>query len=311
MSIPTIRDFQASDIPEIVRVQHAAVPLHPWSVGELERDLQKLEERLKYHWCIAESNCEPVGFSRFARNAGSYHPQKFGLDLCVHPAFQARGIGNALYLATLERLQAFAPIGLRTQVRESDARGLRFAQDRGFLETKRDFESTLELALFDFAAFERPLLEGIELKNFRDLDSPVFRRQFHQVFSTVRLDVPRAEPPTLLTFEFFEENVLDDPEVIPEAFVFATRGEQIVGFTGGYQGAQPGWVDQWLTAVIREARGQGLATAIKVHSLRAVLELGFKTVRTDNDTQNSAMLAVNDKLGYQRQPAVLSMLKSF
>jgi mycothiol synthase len=63
--------------------------------------------------------------------------------------------------------------------------------------------------------------------------------------------------------------------------------------------------------VTREARGQGLATAIKVRALRAVLELGFKTVRTDNDTQNTPMLAVNDKLGYQRQPAVLSMLKSF
>jgi mycothiol synthase len=306
-----LREFQPSDIPEIVRVQHAAVPLHPWSAANLERDLGKLEEKLKYHWCIAESNGELVGFSRFARNAGSYHPQKFGLDLCVDPDVQSRGIGKALYLATLEKVQAFDAISLRTQVRESDARGLRFAQDRGFLETKRDFESTLELASFDFASFERPLLNGIELKNFRDLDSPEFRHQFHQVFSTARLDVPRAEPPTPLTFDFFEENVLDDPEVIPEAFVFAMRNEQMVGFTGGYQGAQPGWVDQWLTAVTREARGQGLATAIKVRALRAVLELGFKTVRTDNDTSNTPMLAVNDKLGYQRQPAVLSMLKSF
>jgi mycothiol synthase len=306
-----LRDFEPSDLPAIVRVQHAAVPLHPWSVGELERDLEKLEEKLQYHWCIAEWDGRVVGFSRFARNAGSYHAQKFGLDLCVDPDFQSRGIGKALYLATLEKVQKFDAISLRTQVRESDARGLRFAQDRGFLETKRDFESTLELASFDFAAFERPLPKGIELKNFRDFDSPEFRRQFHKVFSIVRLDVPRAEPPTPLTFEFFEENVLDDPEVIPEVFVFAMRGDQILGFTGGYQGAQPGWVDQWLTAVTREARGQGLATAIKVHSLRAALELGFKTVRTDNDTQNAPMLAVNDKLGSQRQPAVLSMLKSF
>jgi mycothiol synthase len=211
----------------------------------------------------------------------------------------------------LETLQGFDPISLRVKVRESDARGLRFAQDRGFLETKRDFESTLELASFDFAAFERPLPEGVELKNLSECDSPAFRRHFHEVFSIVRLDTPRAEPPTPLSLEFFETNVLDDPEVIPEAFVFAMRDGQILGFTGGYSGAQPGWVDQWLTAVKREARGQGLATALKVHSLRATLELGFKTVRTDNDTRNAPMLAVNDKLGYQRQPAVLSMLKSF
>ena len=311
MSNPNIRDFQASDVPEIVRVQHAAVPFQPWSVAEIERDLAKLEPKLQYHWRIAERNGALVGFSRFARNAASYHDQKFLLDMCVHPDQQAQGIGKALYSATLAASQTFNPISLRSQVRESDARGLRFAQDRNFLETKRDFESTLELASFDFAAFERPLPEGIELKNFSDLDSPAFRRHFHEVFSIVRLDTPRAETPTPLTFEFFETNVVDDPELIPEVFVFAMKDSQILGFTGGYRGANPGWVDQWLTAVTREARGQGLATAIKVHSLRAALKLGFRTVRTDNDTRNAPMLAVNDKLGYQRQPAVLSMLKSF
>ena len=311
MSIPTIRDFQPSDVSEIARVQHAAVPFQPWSVAEIERDLAKLEPKLQYHWRIAEQNGEFVGFSRFARNAASYHDQKFLLDVCVHPDHQARGFGKALYSATLEALRKFDPISLRSQVRENDARGLRFAHNRGFLETKRDFESTLELETFDFTAFKRPLPEGVELKNFSELDSPEFRRHFHEVFSVVRLDTPRAEPPTPLTFEFFETNVVDDPELIPEVFIFAMKDTQILGFTGGYRGAQPGWVDQWLTAVTREARGQGLATAIKVRSLRAVLELGFKTVRTDNDTRNAPMLAVNDKLGYQRQPAVLSMLKSF
>ena len=102
----SIRDFRPSDVSEIVRVQHAAVPFQPWSVAEIERDLAKLEPKLQYHWRIAKQNGELVGFSRFARNAASYHDQKFLLDICVHPDFQARGVGKALYTATLamERL---------------------------------------------------------------------------------------------------------------------------------------------------------------------------------------------------------------
>jgi mycothiol synthase len=84
-----------------------------------------------------------------------------------------------------------------------------------------------------------------------------------------------------------------------------------VGFTGAYKGAREGWVDQWLTAVTREVRGRGIATALKVRQLEAAQALGFSTVRTDNDTRNTAMLAVNGKLGFVRQPAALVMKKEF
>jgi GNAT superfamily N-acetyltransferase len=310
-----IRAFKPDDIPEIIQLQHAVVPLHPWSQGELERDLGRLEPHLQHHFLVAESDGRIVGAASYHRPAGSYHPHKFFLDLFVHSDHWGHGIGRALYDAVLEELLPLEPLSVTAQVRESDPRAMQFAARRGFTETKRDFESVLNTQSFDFSLYdglERKLEhQGIILKTFREVDTPAFRRHFHEVFEVVRLDVPRAEPPTPITFEFFEENVIDEPEMLPDVFVFAMHDDQIVGFTGGYRGAKPGWMDTWLTAVLREARGKSVATAVKVRAIRNAQGLGFTSIRTDNDTRNAPMLTVNEKLGFVRQPAVISVRKVF
>ena len=105
--------------------------------------------------------------------------------------------------------------------------------------------------------------------------------------------------------------MIDEPEMLPDVFVFAMQNDRIVGFTGGYSNSKPGWMDTWLTAVLREARGKNVATTVKVRAIRAAKELGFTSIRTDNDTRNAPMLAINEKLGFARQPAVISVRKVF
>ena len=311
----TLRPFNPSDVPALVRLQHAAVPLHPWSEGELARDLERLEPHLQYHITLAEWGGEVVGAANFYRHAGSYHPQRFWLELFVHPERQRRGVGRALYEQTLEALAPLDPMSVSAQVREDDARAVAFAQARGFAEVKRDFESVLDATAFDpspYAHLEAKLEQaGIGLRTLRELDSPEFRRRFHEVFSEVRHDVPRAEPPTPIAFEFFETNVIEEPDILPDVFVFALRSDRIVGFTGGYSGAKPGWMDTWLTAVRREARGLGVAQAVKSRAIETAKGLGFTAIRTDNDTRNAPMLAINEKMGFARQPAVLTVTRTW
>ncbi len=311
----TIRGFKPGDAPAFIAAQNQAVPSHPLSLGEFERDLERLEAHLQYHLLVAETGGEIVGGASFYRNAGQYHPRKFQLHLFVRPEFQSRGIGEALYDRVLEELRALEPISLATQVRENEPHAVQFAARQGFREVKRDFESILETRTFDASVYDglisRLKTEGIAFKTFRELDTPEFRHAFHQVFEVVRLDVPRSEPPTPLTFEFFNENVIDDPEMLQDLFWFALEGEQILGFTGGYSSSKPGWMDTWLTAVTREARGCGIAQALKALAIQAAKEAGFTSIRTDNDTRNAPMLAVNVKFGFVRQPAVLSVRKIF
>jgi mycothiol synthase len=308
-----IRDFIMTDLHQIVQIQNAVVPFLALSHAELEHDLTKLEENIRQVFIVAEENDVVLGAANYHRFAGSYHPNKFGIELWVAPEHQGRGIGSALYTALLEKLAPLEPISVSTQVRESDTRAMQFAQSRGYLEIKRDFESLLDITNFQTKPYQEKIssLEqnGVQLISWAEADSLERHQELHQVFSIVRHDVPRAEPATPITFEFFNDNILSD--TLNQASFYALENNKIIGFTGCFKSATEGWVDQWLTATTREVRGRGIATALKIRQIEVAQKLGSTTIRTDNDTRNTGMLAINDKLGFVRQPAVLVMKKEF
>lgn len=301
------------DLPAIVSIQHTAAVMHRYSLAELKRDLAELSPELQPHFLIARQDGETVGFGNAHRTAGSYHPYKFQVEIYVPAERRGVGIGGRLYEALRAMLAPLDPISLRTQVSESDAASLNFATSRGFVETKRDFPSTLEISNFDpsrFTELEIQLAkDGVTFASLEEKDSPAFRRHWHEVFSEVRLDTPRADPISPIDFQFFERNVVNDEELLRGATVFAFRNGRIIGFSGSYSGARPGSVDQWLTGVVAKERGRGVALGLKLRVIHAAKAAGLSFIHTDNDTRNSPMLAVNDKLGFVRGPAVLSMLK--
>ena len=316
MSTPVLRPASfPDDLEPIVAVLNAARPLHPRGVSELRHDLLNLAADLKPIFHIAVIRGRIVGLTEWQRNAGAYHPQRCSVELCVHPDMQRRGIGRLLWRALETELSQLAMLSVIVQVSEDHASGLRFASERGFYEIKRDFESQLNVQSFDsspFRALEAELLKrGVTLRSWHDLDSPAFRLELHGVFSLARLDVPRSVPATPISFEFFERNILSDAEFLWDASFAALQDNRIVGFTGAYRGGADNLADQWLTAVTREARGQRIALALKVKQLEALQKLGFGAVRTDNDTRNAPMLAVNARLGFERQMAVLVMQKDY
>ena len=51
--------------------------------------------------------------------------------------------------------------------------------------------------------------------------------------------------------------------------------------------------------MIRDYRGRKIAQALKVLAARYARAHGMKKIRTDNDSLNAPMLAVNRKLGYR------------
>ena len=233
----------------------------------------------------------------------------------MHPDAQRRGIGRILWNAVEHGLHQLEMRCVTVQVSEDHVRGLRFASELGFVEIKRDFESRLDVQTFDsslFAMLEGELSQrGVTLRSWQDLDSTAFRLELHEVFSTARLGVPRSAPATPISFSFFEQNILSDAEFLWDASFVALKDSRIIGFTGAYRNGAGGLAAQWLTAVTREMRGQRIALALKVKQLEALKQLGFQAVRTDNDTRNAAMLAVNNRLGFERQVAVLVMQKDF
>ena len=70
-----------------------------------------------------------------------------------------------------------------------------------------------------------------------------------------------------------------------------------------------GILNQDDTGVIREYRGRGIATALKLKIIDFGKKNGYRMIKTWNDSVNAAMLAVNTNLGCKRQVGWIMMEK--
>jgi mycothiol synthase len=312
-----IRPFIEADIEAAVPIWNLLNPDWPTSVPEVLDDYRKHDPKYLTQSYVAESDGRVLGVGEYDQSPGSYHPQRFLVTFYVHPEFHGHGIGKALYDKVLESLKPHNPVSARVQVRESSKRALRFFAERGFVETKRDWVSVLDVNRCDLTPYEEPLSSltshGITFTTLADLHQkdPEALRKFHTLFSEVRLDVPRSEPATPIAYDYFIANVIEAPDFDGRLFLVALDGENYIGFTGMYPFGDTKGLDQWLTGVKREYRKRKLALALKVCAIQFAKDNGYTSIRTDNDSTNVGMLAINDKLGFKRGAANLSLLKEF
>lgn len=304
-----VRRATAEDLKSYCDLWNALWPNWALEAEQLARDDRTLPEPMRSRRWLAEIEGQPVGFAEAHRPVGSFHLCKWEIEVGVAPPYRGQGIGSALFAEADASIRDQEVVHVSAHVRETDAGSVRFATSRGFREVHRDFESLLDLATVD-ANTLKPLVacpEGLRLESLANLDSPAFRHVFHELFEAARFDIPRPEPPVPLEFAFFEEQVLEDPDLLPQGTSVVMFGAQPVAFCGIFRGVNEGWVDQWLTAVARPYRGKGLAVAVKAATVLWAKEAGYTTIRTDNNSENHRMLAINDRFGFQRSAAILLM----
>ncbi len=311
----TIRPFTERDYPAYVAVVNATFPDYATSVEALRFGDSNRDPRCRQERFIAAVGGTIVGVGSYDQWAGMYHPRKFAIDVTIRPEWQ--GLGAALYERVMVALEPFAPLAVRSQGRADLERGIRFLQARGFVEGMRSWESRLAVADFDPIPFagaeERVAAGGIAIRTILELaGDPARDRKLYELDQELFADVPSPEPHTRIPFEQFAARRLGDPDMIPEAYYIA-----IDAATGEYAGMGQLWhssasadLYNGLTAVRRAYRRRGIALALKLRGIAYAQTIGAPTIKTWNETNNQGMLAINEALGFVKQPVWIDFVKT-
>jgi RimJ/RimL family protein N-acetyltransferase len=205
---------------------------------------------------------------------------------------------------------------LRTSCKEDSAGTVRSLDKAGFRQIGIRFESALDMRTFDETPF-LPIQQRAEAAGYQVItltqarvEDPEADRRLFDVFAATVVDVPfpggdRANP----TCDNFRANTLDAPNTKPDTIFIARQGGRMVGMAS-LELLTNGVGITGMTGVLAGHRGRGVAMALKLASFRYLRANGYHKARAHNDTANPPILALNEKLGYQRLPGWLAWEKA-
>jgi GNAT superfamily N-acetyltransferase len=313
----TLRPFTQADYDVFVALSNEAYPEYQWTVDEVRFwDDDWKPEGFFRRRVIAEEAGVPVGYAEASHARGQFVPANYRVDLVVRPAVRRRGIGTVLFDDLVAALRPRGARWIRAQIKESDGASVAFAKAVGATELERHWESRLDLATFDPAPFAsaegRAAAAGVRFTTLAaemGSDPDAMRKAF-ELHEATRVDVPSLDPPTPSPYDRFQHEVLRGPASVPDAYFIAIRDGRYVGESSlGKEGTDPGVIYQQLTAVSRDERGKGIAMAMKLRTIEYARVHGFREIRTWNASINRPMLAINEALGFAKQPAWINFGK--
>lgn len=307
--------FSAEEYKDLVNVWNAAYPMYPAKPEEIKRDDQARAEHIIFKRYMVNLAGETIGFGAFLNSARAFHSQKFLLTPVIVPQHHGKGYGKTLYHFLMQELKVYNPIELIGWSREDFNRPMRFLKDRGFQEAMRSFESRLNVDAFDTQPYDELETElktqGIKIKTAAELtNDPDFHQKVYELHTTLDLDVPTVGEYTKPSFETFAKNHWLDENYIPEAYLIAIHNAQYIGMNENFRSARvKERLKIGLTGVLRDYRRKGVAFAMKIKAIKIAKELAAKELSTWNASNNKGMLAINEALGFEKQPASIDFVK--
>jgi GNAT superfamily N-acetyltransferase len=228
-----------------------------------------------------------------------------GLYVLQHA--RGRGVGRAMVDALIDATAAYGLPGMAMQGDELEVDGLAAARRLGFESMGHHRESVLDLDTLDdevvAAAEKRAADAGFELRLLPDDAMEEDWHRAHEVIVTAWRDAPDSEgSDESVPYSIFRAMIKE-----PQQLLLAWRGGDPVGATTVMDRTKDDALNTWFTGVLREARGNGLSTALKARHAREMRDRGHHRIFTQNMSHNARILAANDRLGFTVVPGYHTM----
>lgn len=303
MNIRTARP--ESDFPRIVDLVNLYERL-PISLTQFHKWDEFLPPGRTCRRMVAVNNQDQVaGYSQTSHETW-YPPGHFYIWVITDPNLRGQGLGSVLFEEAQVFLREQGAVSQESEVRDDDPVSLKFAEKRGFEFQRHKFGSILDITMFD----EKPYLEilhklemeGVRFFSLADMgDTMDARRKQYEVNYETVLDIPGAKQ-DWFSFEQFVELVCHSDWYRPEGQFAASIGETWVGLSAVQLLPEEKAAYNLMTGVRKPYRGRKIAQALKFLAIRYARENGARFFRTDNDSLNESILAINRKLGYKPEP---------
>jgi mycothiol synthase len=292
-----IRPLQRHDLQTAIALFTAAYPersreTETWAAAEREAGARR--------WVATAGAAEQaVGYG----SVWPVRPNKFRLDLIVHPVWRRQGIGSQFLAHLSEYARDAGAETLQARAEDQAEASLGFLRRNGFSETMRMHRLLLDVARVDlrpFAHLEAALAaEGVVLTALGEEQAgdPAAWDQLCDLYNAAREGWPDPDPgpDEPLTADELRD-LLDRFAVDPKSLFIAKGAGGYLGFTGGVG-----------TAVRPAARNRGIATALKVRAITEARARGQATLRTASGSP--AMIRVNEKLGFRQISTEVRLVK--
>ena len=244
----------------------------------------------------------PLGYGELRHEPGRFDPRRYFVRLGVDPESRQRGIGAAVWdrlaseLATRQAEVACLWVGDATACQA-------FITKRGFVEVTRTYAQVRAVAsapLPTRALEERVTGTGIKvttLAALRDALGDDALDAAWDVHSACRLDhagLGRATPQPFV--EWLTDNVTD-AAAVPEAYFVALDGARYVGVSSVRREGED-TLRVGITGVLPAYRRRGIGRLLRLRVHAWAKAHGFSEIHTNTTRESTAMLALNDSLGY-------------
>ena len=294
----------AADLATVVAITNANRPEWSTTIEDIEWAEATFPGTVRF---IAEQEGRPIGIATVGRiwvQAPEYDAYWATID--VVEGARRHGTGGRLLGNVAEVAGQAGKTYLHVPVSETRPEAMAFLAGRGFAEFER-----MRISRLDLEGMPRPdpdLPAGVVLTTLAD--RPDLVGGVHDVAIETFADIPGGDEPMAVgDLAEFRARDVDRVSIPPDAFMVAIddASGQVIGYASLVVRRPDGIGEHDMTAVRRAWRGRGIATALKLATIRWAIDHGLNALETGNEETNLPMQAVNRRLGYAPQPDELTL----